>query len=379
MGDDRSDWSGEERLGDLRKEIDTIDRELVALLNRRAKCSLDVGETKKGAGDCIFKPKREMQVMERLLVQTDVLPEQHLRAIYREIFSSSRKLQRPQRVAYLGPEGTFSYFAGVEFLGHCADYLPQNDIEGVFRSVASGESGLGIVPLENSLHGTVGQSLDLFLRFGVRIQSELFCKISHNVMGRVKDLASVKRVYSHPQPLAQCARWLRSNLPSAGLVPVESTAAAARRAMSDLEGVAIGHIQLAKLFDLDVMVRSIEDLPDNWTRFVVIGRGKETGLANDKTSLLFTVPDKSGALSSMLDAFTRHGINLKKLESRPMRGEKWKYVFFVDLECDLEHEEYRDVMADLEANCLTLRVLGSYPAGPSLDVSAEDGAETPQP
>lgn len=377
MGDAMEKSGAKERLGELRREIDAIDEALVALLNRRAGCSLEVGQIKQGSGDCVFKPLRELQVMERLLVHADALPERHLRAIYREIFSSSRRLQHPQRVAYLGPEGTFSYFAGIEFLGHSADYMPQQDLEGVFRAVNSGECGLGVVPLENSLHGTVGQSLDLFLRFDVRIQSELYCKISHSVLGAAQNLGDVKRVYSHPQPLAQCARWLRGNLPNAVLVPVESTAAAASRVQDDPEAVAIGHKRLGDIFDLNVLVEGIEDLPDNWTRFVVIGQGQETGEGRDKTSLLFTLPDKPGALSGVLDVFTRYGVNMKKLESRPMRGEKWKYVFFVDAQCDLERSDFAHVLTEVEERSTTMRILGCYPEGESFDVSSQPGPDAP--
>lgn len=359
------------RIEELRSEIDAIDADILALLNRRAACSLDVGRVKADARDLIFKPFREKEVMASLVeASAGPLPEEHLRAIYREIFSSSRRLQRPQQVAYLGPEGTFSYFAGVEFLGHSVDFLPKPGLAEVFEAVSLGETELGIVPLENSLHGTVGQSLDLFLRHEVFILSELFCKISHNVLSLAGRLADVKAVYSHPQPLAQCERWLRNNLPSATLVPVESTAAAALRVSENPEAAAIGHKSLAAMFGLNVLARGVEDLPDNWTRFVVIGRAPATEGSRDKTSMLFTLPDKPGSLVSVLSVIARSGINMKKLESRPLRGEKWKYVFFVDLECDLGLTEYARALDDVAASCHTMRILGSYPAGPSLDVSS---------
>lgn len=359
------------RMDELRAEIDSLDMELLSLLNRRAGCSLEVGRVKAADRDLIFKPFREKEVMAKLVgVNAGPMPEEHLRAIYREIFSSSRRLQRPQQVAYLGPEGTFSYFAGVEFLGHSADFVPKADLEGVFRAVHDGETELGILPLENSLHGTVGQSLDLFLRFEISILSELFCKISHTLLSTATRLSDVKTVYSHPQPLAQCDSWLRSNLPGAKLIPTESTAAAAARVPDDPGSAAIGHKALAAMFGLNVLARGIEDLPDNWTRFVVVGRKPATGGNRDKTSLLFTVPDKPGALVGVLAALSTHGINMKKLESRPMRGEKWKYVFFVDLECDLGRDEYAKALADVAASCHTMRILGSYPQGPSLDVSS---------
>lgn len=360
----------QDRLAELRTEIDAIDLAVLDLLARRAGRSLEVGRLKAGARDMVFKPFREKEVMDKLLAASDgTLPEKHLRAIYREIFSSSRRLQRPQQVAYLGPEGTFSYFAGVEFLGHNADYLPKPSFEDVFAAVSAGEAELGIIPLENSLHGAVGQSLDLFLRYAVYIQSEIFCKISHCCLGKAARLADVKTVYSHPQPLAQCSGWLKANLPSATVAPVESTAAAAARAAEDPAAVAIGHQALAAMFGLSVLAAGIEDLPDNWTRFVVVGLDPADAGGRDKTSLLFTLPDKPGSLAGVLNVLAARGINLKKLESRPMRGEKWKYVFFVDVEADLGRDEYGEALRELGESCHTLRVLGSYPAGPSIDVS----------
>ena len=358
------------RLAELRTEIDAIDLAVLDLLTRRAGCSLEVGRIKAGTRDMIFKPFREKEVMDKLLAASNgTLPEKHLRAIYREIFSSSRRLQRPQQVAYLGPEGTFSYFAGVEFLGHNADYIPKPSFEDVFTAVSGAEAELGIIPLENSLHGTVGQSLDLFMRHAVYIQSEIFCKISHCALGKAARLADVKVVYSHPQPLAQCSGWLRANLPSAKVVPVESTAAAAARVAEADTAVALGPQALAAMFGLNVLAAGIEDLPDNWTRFVVIGLDPADEGHRDKTSLLFTLPDKPGSLANVLNVLAARSINLKKLESRPMRGEKWKYVFFVDVEADLGRDEYGVALRELGECCHTLRILGSYPAGPSIDVS----------
>ncbi len=219
-----------ERLAEIRGQIDQLDRQLLDMLNRRAELSLEVGRIKAGSADIVFKPFREKEVLEKLSrLNAGPLPEEHLRSVYREIFSSSRALQRPQRAAYLGPEGTFSYFAGVEFLGRSVEFLPMPDIPAVFQAVSSREAELGVIPLENSLQGAVGQSLDHFLRYQVYIQSEIFCRISHCVLGKAQSLAEVRTVYSHPQPLAQCQSWLRTHLPSAKIIPTESTAAAARR------------------------------------------------------------------------------------------------------------------------------------------------------
>lgn len=363
----------QQRLVEVRDEIDDVDRHILELLSRRAALSLEVGRIKAGNKDIIFKPFREKEVMQALLAKSDgTLPEEHLRSIYREIFSSSRSLQRPQRVSYLGPEGTFSYFAGVEFLGRSVEYIPMPDLHAVFRAVHSRETELGVIPLENSLQGTVGQGLDCFLRYEAFIQSEIFFRISHCLLTKATSLSQVRSVYSHPQPLAQCNGWLRANLPSANIIPTESTAAAATRVaeMDDPGAAAIGHAGLGPLLGLPPLAQGIEDLPDNWTRFVIIGPTPAMNKgARDKTSMLFTLPDKPGSLVTVLQLLAREGINMKKLESRPLRGEKWKYVFFVDVECDLEQERYRKVLDELGHACHTLRVLGSYPAGPHLETS----------
>jgi chorismate mutase/prephenate dehydratase len=295
------------------------------------------------------------------------LPDRHLFAIYREIMSSSRRLQRPERVVYLGPEGTFSYFAGIEFMGHSAELSPKAHFEDIFRAVTDGQAELGIIPLENSLEGTVGQSVDLFFRYPAYIQAEMFMRISHCLMSRSSDLSAIKRVHSHSQPLGQCSDWLLANLPQAERVPAPSTATAARLAMDDEHSAVIGHIRLAEMFDLRVLNEHIEDLPDNWTRFLVISPRPSTETKRDKSSILFTTPDRPGALAVILKLFADCGVNISKLESRPFREEKWKYVFFADLECDLTMDEYQPLLEELRSYCHTLRALGSYPAGPQLE------------
>lgn len=394
MADNNSHWPGvaamnaasadpAHRLSAIRKEIDRVDQDLLALFNRRAALSLEVGRIKAHEPGIIFKPLREREVLDGLAAQNSgPLPEEHLRAIWREIFSSSRALQRAQNVAYLGPEGTFSYFAGVEYLGHAARFHPCGDIAQVFEEVSAGRCELGVVPLENSLQGTVGVSFDLFLKHEVFIQAELFSRISHCLLSNAPTLAAVRTVYSHPQPLAQCGGWLRAHLPNAGLVPVESTAAAANRAAGHKDAAAIGHGKLADMLGLGVLARRIEDEPGNWTRFVIIGpksahkAGQPGSRAQnplpghtgaDKTSLLFTLPDKAGALSTVLDLLAGHEINMRKLESRPLRGQCWKYVFFADVESDLEDPRHAALLKRLREACTSFRILGSYPTGPQLD------------
>ena len=371
------------RLASIRREIDSVDQQLLALLNQRARLSLEVGRVKREGAGIVFKPLREREVLERLVKKNSgPLPDEHLRSIWREIMSSSRALQKPQHVAYLGPEGTFSYFAGVEYLGHAAIFHSCVDIPQVFEMVSTDQCDLGVVPLENSLQGTVGVSFDLFLSHEVFILAELFSRITHCFLSDAPELAAIQTVYSHPQPLAQCGAWLRAHVPNAALIPVESTAAAARRALGQREAAAIGHAKLSDILGLPVLARHIEDSPGNWTRFVIIGPesgkrqhaelipaptpGRATGA--DKTSLLFTLPDRPGALSCVLHLLARHDINMRKLESRPLHGQRWKYVFFADVESDLEAPRHKDLLVKLADSCTNFRILGSYPTGPQLDL-----------
>ncbi|MFZ5571735.1 MAG: prephenate dehydratase [Thermodesulfobacteriota bacterium] len=352
------------RLAEIRKELDKLDSHILDLLNQRAALCREVGRLKTESRESVYKPFREKEVLRALIRKNaGVLPDDHLLAIYREILSSSRRLQQPQTIVYLGPEGTFSYFAGVEYLGRSAEFRPCMTLREVFKSVFTREAQLGIIPLENSLQGTVGQCLDLFLEHDVHIQAEVFCKISHALLSPEKSMAVIRRVYSHPQALEQCSNWLRIHLPEASIVPTESTAAAARKVI-DADGcAAIGHEKLADMLGLNILSRQIEDLPDNWTRFMIIGAAPPEGGSQDKTSLLFTLPDKSGALVRVLTLLARRNINMKKLESRPLRAEKWQYVFFADVECDLSSDEYGELKRELAENCHSLRILGSYPAG----------------
>lgn len=359
--------SQENILSSVRKEIDALDEEIVELLNRRARISRRVGRIKAGDGGAVFKPAREQRLLDLLAERNPgPLPEDHLRAIYREILASSRNLQYQERVVYLGPEGTFSFFAGQEYLGRQARYAPQSTIAGVFAAVHGGEADLGVVPLENSSEGAVGQTLDLFLAYPLHIQAELFYRVSHGLLSAAGSLAEIAEVYSHPQALAQCADWLAVHLPQARQISTESTAAAAQRVARKKHCAAVGHVRLAELFDLQVLAATIEDQPDNWTRFCVIARAPLADAGNSKTSVLFTTPDKPGSLAQILNTLAEGGINLSKLESRPLKSEKWKYVFFADLECDLSLADHAATLARLQNECLSLRLLGSYPPGPHL-------------
>ncbi len=353
----------ESGLSVLRHRIDAVDRELLDLLNRRAQLSLEVGKLKAETGGPVFRPQREQQITDTLVrLNPGPLPNVHLRSIWREIFASSRTLQQPVRVAYLGPEGTHSYFAAAGFLGQLMDYCPCTDFREIFSSVQDGRCALGVVPLENSLHGSVVQNFDLFTEFDVYIQAEFMNRIQHCLLSREASPEAITTVYSHPQALAQCQNWLRGHIPHAVLVSVESTAAAARRCLHEPGTAAIGHCHLSSLLSLPVLASNIEDEADNQTRFVVLASQPVENIDADRTSVLFTLQDKPGSLARVLDLFARSGINLRKLESRPLRAEPWKYAFFADLECSLCKAEYAPVLQDLWNVCASIRLLGCYTA-----------------
>ena len=287
------------------------------------------------------------------------------------------------RAAYLGPEGTFSHFAARTVLGHTrADLRPCPDLPAVFEAVEQGQCDIGVVPLENSLRGTVGQSFDLFLKHQVTIIGELYEAINHCLLGgTAQAVEEIRTVFSHPQPLAQCGQWLRANLPGVSMQAVDSTAAAARKALEAPGLAAIGHKRLAELYGLSVLRHGIEDEADNWTRFVIIAREPDETLIKaalppacadaprERTSLLFTVPDRPGSLAAVLNALAEADVNMRKLESRPLRHpdrKNWKSAFFVDVECDMTAPAQAAALGTLCARTTMLRVLGSYPRGPYL-------------
>ena len=372
-------------LGAVRERIDAIDTQLVALLNERAAASREVGRIKRnlpsaGQGNPVLKPFREQTLANRLLEQSaqhGVLPDAHLLSIYREILSSSRALQRPERVAFLGPEGTFSHYATTFFLGGQADACAVPNLAGVFRAVAENSCDFGMAPLENSLHGAVGETLDLFLRHDARIVSELYLRVRHCLISTEKSIDDVRTVFSHPQALGQCSDWLKSHLPGARLIPVESTAAGVVRVASEMGGAAaIGHAALARRAGQRILANSIENDTRNWTRFVLIANGPlEPVRPPFKTSVLFTVPDAPGTLSAVLEVLAKTGVNMSKLESRPLPGQTWKYAFFADMRFTGDGPDSEEVLNAMSERCLTLRVLGEYPEGRIVDAGRDETAD----
>jgi chorismate mutase/prephenate dehydratase len=368
-------------ISELRSAIDKIDTELLALLNRRASYSLEVGRIKSSTGLPVLRPARERALLDKLIADNPgPLPEEHLLAIYSEILSSSRALQRPMRVAFLGPEGTFSNIACLEYFGSGFTYVPKPHLADIFEAVEKDDCALGIVPLENSVNGSVGQTLDLFAKSGVFVLAEWFSRIRLCLMSCESSLQDIRVVYSHAQPLGQCSAWLRGNLENAKQVSLESTALSAQRvagrgaawevngeSTGEVGSAVIGHAGLAERFGLNVLATGIEDLSDNWTRFFVIGPKLDKKPDNDsganKSSIVFTIANKPGSLQQVLNILSSSGINMSKLESRPLHGELWNYIFFADLDCDITAPEHVSALTQMHEYCLHIRVLGVYPQG----------------
>lgn len=348
----------------LSRDMAEIDKQIVTLLNKRAMCALKTAP-QAGVQTPAFPPDREESFLEPLLDQNaGPLTSAHLKTVYREIFSATRALARPVTVAHLGPEGTFSHMAALDFFGSSTELRAMPRFDEIFKAVENRDCDLGVVPLENSLYGTIAQSIDLFAAHETHIQAEWFSRISHSLMSRETDLSAIKNVYSHPQALGQCAAWLCGRLPQAELISVDSTAAAAHRVLGESGAAAVGHGGLAPRLGLATLAENIEDDGDNWTRFVAIGPTPAADKKNaDKTSILFTLEDKPGMLAAVLQRFAEAGVNMNKLESRPMRPERWKYMFFCDVACDLGADEHAPILKTLQELCRGLRVLGAYKSG----------------
>ena len=354
----------EETLARLREIIKNKDREIVALLNERAKASVEIGDIKAAMGMDVYDPSQESRVHENLKASnTAPLPVESLMVIFREIISVSRALQDPVTVAFFGLEASFTHLAARSHFGSQVHYFPENTIFHVFDEVERKKVKWGVVPVENSVEGSVNLTLDRLIVTPLKIRAEIFLRISQHLLSSSKHLDDIKAVYSHPQALAQCQGWLRANLPQASLVEVESTAAAARKVAHDPQGAAIGSGLSATVYDLNILAEGIEDNASNTTRFLVIGEGENTATGRDKTSILFATPHTPGALYHALQPFADRQINMMKIESHPVRDTLWEYLFFVDLAGHAEDRELKECLRDLEKITTHLKILGSYPRG----------------
>jgi chorismate mutase/prephenate dehydratase len=348
-----------------RDAIDAIDREILKLLNERAKQAQVIGSLKGGVA--AYRPEREAQVLRALQEQNPgPLPNESVAGVFRQVISACLALEQKLRIAYLGPPGTFSHGAVARHFGEFIEAEPYGSIDEVFRAAESGQTDHAVVPVENSTEGAVGRTLDLMCQTELTIVGEIKLRVAQHLLSNVSALNGVTRVYSHAQSLAQCAQWLARHVPAVPRIPVASNAEAARLAASEPGAAAIAGDAAAEIYGLGVLAPHIEDEPNNTTRFWVLGRHPVARSGRDETSLVMSAHNRPGAVVSLLEPIAKHGVSMTRLESRPARTGLWEYLFFVDLEGHRDDAPVAAALGELRARAPFLKLLGSYPAAPVL-------------
>jgi chorismate mutase/prephenate dehydratase len=347
----------------LRSEIDNLDKRIIGLLNTRAKITLSVAKEKNKSGKSIYAPEREREVLNKIaFLSKGPLKAKALKAIYREIMSSSLALEKPLRIAYMGPEASFSNLAALKRFGSQVGFVACAGIPDVFAEVERAAADYGVVPVENSIEGAITHTLDMLVDSDLKICSQIILDVAHNLLSN-SPKAKIKRVYSNPQIFGQCRIWLQENLPGVEQIEVSSSTRASQIAAKEKNSSAIASLLAGKVYGLKVIESDIEDSPNNITRFFVIGKTEAGKTGSDKTSILFSIKDKVGALHDMIMPFKKYKINLTKIESRPSKKRAWDYYFFVDLEGHVQDIKIQKALGELESKCKFLKVLGSYPVG----------------
>jgi chorismate mutase/prephenate dehydratase len=355
------DESPDPALEALRAQIDRIDEQLVNLLNERAKIVVQIGALKARSNAPIYAPDREKAVLEKIRrLNKGPLPNRCLEAVWRELMSGSFALERPLKIGFLGPLGTFSHLASVRKFGSSVEHVPLADISSVFEEVIRGHIDYGLVPVENSLHGGVIDTLDAFLHSSAKICAEVRITVHHNLLAR-EPWEKIRTIYSKPEVFSQCRKWLTAVAKDRDVQPAASTSHAAELAASQPSVAAIGTTLAGELYGLRMLFENIEDNPDNETRFLVIGREPARKSGDDKTAIMFTTAHKPGALAEVLDVFKENGINLTDIEKRPSKKVNWEYYFFIDAQGHADEAGMRKAIEEAKQHCLQLTVLGSYP------------------
>lgn len=350
-------------LDELRKEIDSIDAQLVELLKQRARCVHEVGSHKRQNNAPIFVPERESALISKLLkLNNGELPEKSLLSIWRQIMSCSFHLEGGMTIGYLGPEGTWSHEAALKRFGESVELRPFPTFAHVFSAVERGDVDYGVIPIENSTDGQVSQAMDLFAHTSLRICAQVHQSVQNCLMSNI-ERSAIRTLYSHPQVLGQCRLWLQTHFPQAEQIPMASTTAAAEYARAHAEegAAALGNPYAAARHGLRVLEENIQDVATNTTRFAVIGSQSTTPSGHDRTTLCFSVPHTAGSLVSVLEHFRSHRINLLNLSSRPTRDTPWEYLFYVDVEGHEQTDPLKTCLAELKQQCPMFKVLGSYP------------------
>jgi chorismate mutase/prephenate dehydratase len=348
-------------ISEHRQAIDKLDAQLVKLLNERTRHVLEIGAIKLKHGEEIYAPHRERAVLQRVIrLNTGPITDESLRAIYREIMSSALALEKTMIIAYLGPAATFTHQAALQRFGSSLRYVPQKTIADVFNEVAKGRADYGVVPVENSTEGVVTHTLDMFVDSDLKIVSQIVLPISHCLISRCRR-KDIKKLFVHPQTLAQCRSWVQKNFPHAELIETSSNARSAERAATEPHSGAIAGLLAAETYRVPVLEHDIQDNSANATRFLVLGRKCPPPTGRDRTSLMLSIRDEVGALHKALAPFRRHRINMTKIESRPSKRKVWEYFFFVDCDGHMNDPRVARAIAQLEEQCSFVKVLGSYP------------------
>ncbi|HXP63445.1 MAG TPA: prephenate dehydratase [Dongiaceae bacterium] len=344
-----------------RQAIDKCDAQIIKLLNERAKHVLGIGEIKRRAGEEVYAPHREWAVLKRVCrLNPGPITDESLRGIYREIMSSALSLEKSLTIAYLGPEATFTHQAAIQRFGSSLGFSPQNTINDVFAEVSKKRADYGVVPVENSTEGAVTHTLDMFVDSDLKIVAQLVLPVQHCLLSNCHR-AQIKRLYAHPQAFAQCRGWVHANLPRAEVIETSSNARSAELAAQEKRAAAIAGVLAAEKYRLSVLDRDIQDNAANATRFLVLGRQSTPPTGNDRTSLMFSVAHRAGALYSALAPFRRYRLNMTKIESRPSKRKAWEYFFFVDCDGHATDRRIAKALAQLSEHCSFVKVLGSYP------------------
>ena len=350
-------------LAEIRKRIDEIDKSIQTLVSERASCAAQVAKVKQQQGETghFYRPEREAQVLRAVMERnTGPLTDESIAGIFREIMAACLAHEKPLKVAFLGPEGTYTHAAAVKHFGSQIETQPVDSIEEVFRVVEADAANFGVVPVENSSAGVINHTLDLFMKSSLSISGEVALRIRHNLLSKLDSLEKVDRVYAHQQSLSQCNQWLDKHLPAAERIAVSSNAQAVLLAR-DNNAAAIGGSMAAELYEMPILAADIEDEPDNTTRFAVIGQHLSPPSGEDRTSLLVFVHNKPGSLFDLLKPLADRGISMSNIESRPSRRGVWDYVFFIDIDGHRDDELVKAAISEIEKASAMVTVLGSYP------------------
>lgn len=358
----------EQELQALRVRIDSLDEKILELISQRARCAQDVGRIKmhslaEGEEAIFYRPEREAQVLKRIMeLNKGPLGNEEMARLFREVMSTCLALEQPLKVAYLGPEGTFSQAAALKHFGQAVISKPMAAIDEIFREVAAGAVSFGVVPVENSTEGAINHTLDSFLEHDLVICGEVELRIHHHLLvAENTQTERITRIYSHAQSLAQCRKWLDAHYPNVERVAVSSNAEAAKRVKSEWNSAAIAGDMAAQLYGLTILADKIEDRPDNSTRFLIIGNQSVPATGDDKTSVIISMSNKPGALHELLVPFHASGIDLTRIETRPSRSGKWTYVFFIDFLGHKDDPLVKSALENIAQEAVGLKILGSYP------------------